>query len=187
MALSAKAALEAKGVHIHFNASITAQEAAAYDLVLVAVGAQANDDLAVEMGLCEPGQLTADKDGKVREGIYAIGDVAQAAHDFLDAPMRLESVDQAVYAAKCAAAHMMGQPRPAAAALVLVFPGGLEKLQMVGLWSADLRVVPFGGQPGTAAFSLFGFDGDRLKAVQCVNRAPDFAAARRLVARPARF
>ena len=95
--------------------------------------------------------------------------------------MRLESVDQAVFAAKCAAAHMMGQPRPAAAAPWFWSFQGDWKLQMVGLWSSDLRVVPFGGQPGSDAFSLFGFDGDRLRAVQCVNRAPDFAAARRLV------
>ena len=178
---SSKAALEAKGITFHMESSISAEQAAAFDLVLVAIGAVANDQLAVEMDLCAPGQLIVNKDALVRDGIYAIGDVALTEHDFLPRAMRLESVDQAIYGAKCAAAHILGTQRPAAAAPWFWSFQGDWKLQMVGIWSNDLRVVPFGGDVGSSSFSLFGFDGDRLTAVQCVNRAPDFAAARRLV------
>ena len=181
VAASSQDALTAKGVSFHMESSITPEEAEAFDLVLVAIGAVANDQVAVEMGLCEPGQLSANKDALVREHIYAIGDVTLAEHDFLPQAMRLESVDQAVYAAKCAAAHILGAERPAAAAPWFWSFQGDWKLQMVGIWSSDLRVVPFGGEVGSQSFSLFGFSGDTLCAVQCVNRAPDFAAARRLV------
>ena len=114
-------------------------------------------------------------------GVYAIGDVAVGAHAFLDRPQRLESVDQAIYSAKCVAAHILGQPRPQAAPPWFWSFQGDWRLQMVGIWSPELRAVPFGGQPGEAAFSLFGFHDGRLAAVQCVNRPADFAAARRLV------
>jgi len=178
---SAQANLEAAGVRFFLEQSISPEAAAAYDLILMAVGGQANDDLAVELGLSTPGQLEVDEDGRVRDRIYAIGDVAISAHPFLDQPLRLESVDQAIYGAKCVAAHILGQPRPAAAPPWFWSFQGEWKLQMVGIWSPGLRVVPFGGQPGEAAFSLFGFEGETLKTVQCVNRPADFAAARRLV------
>ena len=192
VAAAAQAALESKGVAFHMGASITPEAADAYDLILMAVGGVANDDLAADLGLCEPGQLKVDLNGQVLRSAagtpqddqvpcYAIGDVAIAAHDFLDQPLRLESVDQAVYGAKCVAAHILGQARPTAAAPWFWSFQGDWKLQMVGIWTPDLRVVPFGGTPGGEAFSLFGFSGDRLQAVQCVNRAADFAAARRLV------
>lgn len=181
VAASAQTSLEARGVAFHMGQSISPEEAEAYDLILMAVGGMPNDELAVDIGLCEPGKLTVDLNGRVRDGVYAIGDVAISAHDFLNSPLRLESVDQAVYGAKCVAAHILGQDRPAAAAPWFWSFQGDWKLQMVGIWSPELRVVPFGGRPGEAAFSLFGFSGDTLKAVQCVNRAPDFAAARRLV------
>ena len=195
VAASSQAALESKGVTFHMGASISPQEADAYDLILMAVGGMANDQLAVDLGLCEPGKLTVDLNGLVQapfdagsalaqgngKRIYAIGDVAIAEHDFLDVPLRLESVDQAIYGAKCVAAHVLEQDRPAAAPPWFWSFQGAWKLQMVGIWNADLRVVPFGGQPGEEAFSLFGFARDKLTAVQCVNRAADFAAARRLV------
>ncbi len=181
VAASAQASLEARGVTFHMGQSISADEAEAYDLILMAVGGMPNDELAVDLNLCEPGTLSVDLNGQVKDGIYAIGDVAISAHDFLASPLRLESVDQAVYGAKCVAAHILGQPRPAAAAPWFWSFQGDWKLQMVGIWSAELRVVPFGGMPGEAAFSLFGFEGDTLKAVQCVNRPADFAAARRLL------
>ena len=187
VAASSQAALEAKGVAFHMGQSLATS--AQFDLILMAVGGQANDELAVDLGLCAPGQLRVDVngqvrvDGQARAGLYAIGDVALTDHDFLPQPQRLESVDQAIYGAKCAAAHILGQDRPAAAPPWFWSFQGDWKLQMVGLWRPDVRVVPFGGAPGQAAFSLFGFDGDRLSAVQCVNRAADFAAARRLVGR----
>ena len=183
VAASAQAQLEACGVTFHMGRSASPQQSEAYDLILMALGGVPNDDLAVDLGLCPPGKLTADQNGQVCQGIYAIGDVAISAHDFLDQPRRLESVDQAIYGAKCAAAHILGQPRPPAAAPWFWSFQGAWKLHMVGIWSPDLRVVPFGGVPGEGAFSLFGFSGDRLKAVQCVNRVPDFAVARRLVNR----
>ncbi len=187
VAASSQTVLEAKGVAFHMGQSLATEAAAQFDLILMAVGGQANDDLAVDLGLCAPGQLRVDVNGQVqvdghtRAGLYAIGDVALTDHDFLPQPQRLESVGQAIYGAKCAAAHILGQDRPAAAAPWFWSFQGDWKLQMVGLWQPDLCVVPFGGIPGAASFSLFGFDGDRLSAVQCVNRAADFAAARRLV------
>ena len=183
VATAAQAALEGKGVSFHLRASLSPDQADAYDLILMAVGGVANDELAVDLGLCAPGQLRVNKDGQVKDGVYAIGDVAIAQHDFLNQPLRLESVDQAIYGAKCVAAHILGQPRPAAAAPWFWSFQGDWKLQMVGIWEAGLRSVAFGGQPGSEAFSLFGFSGERLTAVQCVNRAADFAAARRLVGR----
>ena len=181
VAKAAQASLETSGVHFHLGQSITPSHADTFDLILMAVGGIPNDDLAVELGLCEPGELTVDVNGFAADGIYAIGDVALSEHDFLDQPTRLESVDQAIYGAKCAAAHILSQPRPTAEPPWFWSFQGDWKLQMVGVWHADFRVVLFGGKPGEKSFSLFGFRGDKLMAVQCVNRTADFAAARRLV------
>jgi len=181
IASSAQIALEAKGITFCLQKSVSAEEADSYDLILIAVGGEANDQLAVELGLCEPGKLKADRNSLVADNIYAVGDVAIAQHNFLPQPARLESVDQAIYSAKCAAAHILGNELPPAAAPWFWSFQGDWKLQMVGIWCSDLRPVFYGGQPGDQSFSVFGFRNDKLIAAQCVNRPADFAASRRLV------
>ena len=156
VAQSAQNAPETKGVRVHLNTVPSPHQAADYDLVLVAVGAQANDELAVDLGLCSPGYLQADKDGLVQSKIYAIGDVAIADHDFLSIPQRLESVDQAVYSAKCAAAHILGQPRPPAAAPWFWSFQGDWKLQMVGQWPLICILSPLADRQMKMLFRSLG-------------------------------
>jgi 3-phenylpropionate/trans-cinnamate dioxygenase ferredoxin reductase subunit len=57
---------------------------------------------------------------------------------------------------------------------------GDVKLQMVGLPFSATRSVRRGA-PGSGAFSIFHYAGDRLVAIDSVNRAADHVIGRRMI------
>lgn len=152
------------------------------DLVVVGIG------VVPETGLAEAAGLPVD-DGVVvdetlctpDEDISAIGDCARFPSRHTGAPLRLESVQNAVDHARCLAARLTGTAEPYRA-----FPWFWSdqfgmKLQIAGL-SAGYDEAFVHGDPGRGALSVFCFCRGWLVAVESINRAPDHAAARRLLA-----
>jgi 3-phenylpropionate/trans-cinnamate dioxygenase ferredoxin reductase component len=99
----------------------------------------------------------------------------------LGAPLRLESVQNAVDQARAVARRLTGKPEPYAALPWFWSDQGDLKLQIAGLSHGVDRWVAR-GDPAMRAFAMFGFRSGKLAVVETVNRGADHMAARRLIA-----
>ena len=150
------------------------------DLVVVGVGIIPNAELAQECGIvCDRGIVVDDCSRTSDPLIVAAGDcTARRTAD--GTLLRLESVQNAIEQAKSGAAALLGKERPFTAAPWFWSDQYDVRLQMAGLTAGyDNTVVR--GSIEEKKFSLFYFKGDKLLAVDSVNRAPDHTAARRLL------
>ena len=152
------------------------------DLVLICVGVIPNAeladaaDLAIANGIAVDEYLTTGE-----QAIFAIGDNASFPTRFAEGRVRLESVQNAVDQARCAAAHIAG--KKAVYDKVPWFWSDQRelKLQIAGLTPGhDAAIIR--GDPESGAFSVFCFRTGRLIGVELVNRAADHIAARRILA-----
>lgn len=151
------------------------------DLVLVAIGVVPNTGLAAAAGL-EVGN------GIVVNSLLATEDPAiSAMGDCAAFPMagqgriRLESVQNASDQARCLADRLLGKAVPYEKLPWFWSDQGALKLQIAGLSGGHDRTV-LRGDPASGAFSVFCYQGERLLAVESLNRAPDHMAARRFLA-----
>lgn len=165
----------------------------AVDLLLLGIGAEAEDSLARTAGLaCSDGNgggIIVDASLRTSDpAILAIGDVARFPVSNRWATggglLRLESVQNATDQARAAALTLQGQ-RPAYAALPWFWSEqGALRLQMAGL-------LPAAGTPGLvthrrpgasdASFSLLHYLGDQLVCVESVNAPMDHVMSRKLL------
>ncbi|MFN4295813.1 MAG: NAD(P)/FAD-dependent oxidoreductase [Brevundimonas sp.] len=154
------------------------------DIALVGVGGAANDELARAAGIpCENGVVV---DHQARTGdpaVFAIGDVTRRPLPlYEDRAFRLESVPNALEQAKQAAAAITGRPPPPPETPWFWSDQYDVKLQIAGLpFEADDVVVR--GDPAAGTFAVFHLKGDRLRAVEAVNAAPEFMMGKQLIAR----
>lgn len=149
-------------------------------LVVVGIGVQANDALALAAGLtCDRG-IVVDACARTSDPhIVAAGDCTARRLD--DGQLlRLESVQNAVEQGKCAAASLLGQPRASHAAPWFWSDQYAVKLQMAGL-SAGAQTHVVRGDLGTTAFSVLHFQDGRLLGADSVNAAQDHLAVRKLL------
>ncbi len=150
------------------------------ELVLVGVGVVAEDALALAAGVdCADGVLVDDQLVSSDPAISAIGDCARFL--FEGARTRLESVQNATDQARCVARRLTGKAEAYASLPWFWSDQGDLKLQIAGLSKGVDRWVARGGF-ADRALTVFGFMGDRLKAVETINRGADHMAARRLLA-----
>jgi 3-phenylpropionate/trans-cinnamate dioxygenase ferredoxin reductase component len=154
------------------------------DIVVVAVGVTAEDQLARDCGLeCMNGVVVDAHLQTSDPAISAIGDCVDFPNAALGFRTRLESIQNAVDQGKCVAARLAGKPKPYDALAWFWSDQGDLKLMIAGLpHGVDTWVVR--GDPGTRAFSTFGFRDGRLAVVESVNRAADHAAAKRIIGTP---
>ena len=154
------------------------------DAVLVGVGAALCDHLARDAGLvCEAGGVAVDANGRTSSpGIYAIGDMTWRPMPLYgDRLFRLESVQNAVEQARRVAADITGKPAPTHEVPWFWSDQYDLKLQIVGVPFDSHRLV-VRGSIEDAKFAIFHLsDRDRVLAVEAVNLAPEFMAARTLV------
>ncbi len=160
----------------------SAAETVMADLVLVAIGVIPNTELAEAAGLaCANGivvdatLLTADP------AISAMGDCASFPTG--SGRVRLESVQNAADHARCIAERLLGRPAPYAKVPWFWSDQGALKLQIAGLATGHDQTV-IRGDADSDALSVFCFAGDRLLAVESLNRPAEHMAARALLARP---
>lgn len=151
------------------------------DLVLLGVGAAAEDSLARASGLAEPtGGIRVDAAARTADpAIHAIGDCTIR-------PLpggttgRLESVPSATEQAKAAAADLCGRPVPAPEVPWFWSDQYDLRIQVAGLAQGAARAVTRGDAPDRLA--VFHLDAEgRVQAVEAVSSAPDFMAGRRLI------
>lgn len=152
------------------------------DLVVLGTGVTPCQELAVNAGLaCDNGIIvdafcrTSDPD------IVAIGDCASHPNHLTGERLRLESVQNAIDAAKSAARNLTGKPA-AYTAVPWFWSDQFDiKLQMAGLsHGTDTAVTR--GDPDARSFSIFYFRLGRLMGVDSINAPADHMAARRILA-----
>jgi 3-phenylpropionate/trans-cinnamate dioxygenase ferredoxin reductase component len=161
---------------------LTDGTALAADLVLVAVGARANDDLAAAASLeCQDG-VVVDECGRTADPlIYAAGDCTRFPSRRYARHLRLECVQNAIDQAKAVATAILGAP--AAYDPVPWFWSDQYdiKLQMAGL-SDGYDAVETVGDRAQHKFSVEYRRNGRLIAVDAVNDGRAYMMGRRRVA-----
>jgi 3-phenylpropionate/trans-cinnamate dioxygenase ferredoxin reductase subunit len=152
------------------------------DLVLVATGARANDELARAAGIaCEDGILVDEEARTGTPGIYAIGDCTRFPSRRYGRRLRLESVQNAIDQAKAAAASILGTPQPYDPVPWFWSDQYDLKLQMAGI-SDGYESADTVGDPATKRFSVEYRRGGRLIAVDAISDARAPMMARRRIA-----
>jgi 3-phenylpropionate/trans-cinnamate dioxygenase ferredoxin reductase subunit len=156
------------------------------DLVIVGIGLVPNCALAESAGIrCEDG-IAVDEHCRTSDpDIYAIGDCCSHPSPRYGRRIRLESVDNAFEQAKSAAANICGKAVPHDKTPWFWSDQYELKLQIVGLSQHYDRVV-LRGDPATRSFSCCYLRDGELIALDAVNHAKDFMAARKLIAERAR-
>jgi 3-phenylpropionate/trans-cinnamate dioxygenase ferredoxin reductase subunit len=164
-----------RGVRLSHGASYPA------DLVLVGIGVVPNAELALDAGLTVRNGIAVDEYLQTKDPhVYAIGDCAEYPNPFAGGRVRLESVQNAADQGRAVAAAILGR-RARYEALPWFWTDQFDvRLQMAGLSQGHDRVV-VRGDPGVRKFSVFYFKGDRLVAVDSINRPADHILARRLL------
>jgi len=164
------------------RARLTPDDALAADLVLVATGARANDDLAAAAGLtCQDGIMVDEFARTSAPDIFAIGDCTRFPSRRYGRRPRLESVQNAIDQAKAAAAFMLGKPQPYDPVPWFWSDQYDIKLQIAGL-AEGYETVETVGDPAAARFSVEYRQGGRLIAVDAVNDGRAHMLARRRIA-----
>jgi 3-phenylpropionate/trans-cinnamate dioxygenase ferredoxin reductase subunit len=152
------------------------------DLVLVATGARANDDLAVAAGLaCEDGILVNDFAQTAAPDVYAIGDCARFFSHRYGQKIRLECVQNAIDQAKAAARVILGQPEPYDPVPWFWSDQYDVKLQIAGLLDG-YDAAEIVGNPADGKFSVDYRKDRRLIAVDAVNDGRAHMLGRRRIA-----
>jgi 3-phenylpropionate/trans-cinnamate dioxygenase ferredoxin reductase subunit len=152
------------------------------DFIVFGIGVVPNVELAQGAGLTCDNGIVVDECARTSDPeIVAAGDCTSHPSDFYARRVRLESVQNAMDQARCAAATLLG--KPAAYRVVPWFWSDQYdlKLQMVGLSAGFDRMV-MRGDPAARAFAAFYLKDGALIAADTVGRPQDFMFAKKLVA-----
>lgn len=152
------------------------------DLVLLAVGAKPNDDLAAEAGIaCQDG-IVVDTHGRTSDpSVFAAGDCTRFPSKRYGRTLRLECVQNAIDQAKAVASDILGKPQ-AYDPVPWFWSDQYElKLQMAGLSEGydDATTV---GDVAAARFSVEYRKNGKLIAVDAVNDGRAYMSGRKRIA-----
>ncbi|HEY2779960.1 MAG TPA: FAD-dependent oxidoreductase [Steroidobacteraceae bacterium] len=151
------------------------------DSLIVGVGALPNSQLASEAGLkCANGIVVDEYCRTSDPAIYAAGDCTNFFSPRYQSRLRLESVDNAFEQSKVAASNMIGHAAVHDRVPWFWSDQFDNKLLIVGLSSGHDQQVTR-GDPATRSFSVCYLKGGELLAVEAVNHAKDYMAARKLI------
>jgi 3-phenylpropionate/trans-cinnamate dioxygenase ferredoxin reductase subunit len=162
--------------------ALTSGERILADVVLVATGARANDDVAAAAGItCNNGILV---DHFARTGapdVYAVGDCANFFSHRYGRHIRLECVQNAIEQSKAAASAILGHPKIYDPVPWFWSDQYEIKLQIVGLLEGydSAEVI---GNPAENKFSVDYRKGGKLIAVDSVNDGRAHMMGRKRVA-----
>lgn len=160
---------------------LTTGEVVPADLVVVGIGILPNTELARESGLaCDNGVVVDELCRSTDPDVFAIGDVAKHANRYAPAPMRLESVQNAVDQAKTVVGVIMGQPEPYKDLPWFWSDQYDLKLQTAGL-AIDYDETVVRGDATTAPFSVVYLRDGQIIAIDAVNAIKDFMGAKALI------
>jgi 3-phenylpropionate/trans-cinnamate dioxygenase ferredoxin reductase subunit len=152
------------------------------DLVIVAIGACPNDDLARAAGMAVgDGILVDDRCRASAPGVYAVGDVARHPNALLGPACRLESWQNAQNQAQACARVIAGKDVAYAEVPWFWTDQYDTNIQFAGLTVGVAETIRR-GDPATGSFSLFCVRDGVVVGVVGVNRPRDVRAARALIA-----
>jgi 3-phenylpropionate/trans-cinnamate dioxygenase ferredoxin reductase subunit len=152
------------------------------DLVLAAVGAVPNTELASAAGLDVEDGIVVDEFCRTSDpAIFAAGDCTSHPNVFAGRRLRLSSVQNAHDQGRAAGSSIAGRLEPYRAVPWFWSDQYDVKLQMVGLATAGATAI-LRGSMEDGRFSFFRYDGDRLAAIESINRPADHMMGRRLIA-----
>jgi 3-phenylpropionate/trans-cinnamate dioxygenase ferredoxin reductase subunit len=152
------------------------------DLVIAGIGVTPDIALAEQCGLSVNNGIITDRLCRTSDpAIFAIGDCAARpmAH-FEDRVTRLESVHNAVEGAKIVAAQLTGAKAHVEEAPWFWSDQYDLKLQIAGLFHGYDHIV-FRGVMADRAFAAFYYKGERLIAVDAVNKPGEYLGAKLLI------
>lgn len=150
------------------------------DLVVIGVGVIPHTDLAESAGLNVGNGIVVDEYARTSDpAIVAAGDCTWHHNPLYDRWLRLESVQNATDQARVAANTLNGRLEPYRA-LPWFWSDQFDlKLQIAGLSEGFDRVVLRGDSSAGRSFAAFYLRGDRLLALDAVNRPKDYMATRK--------
>ncbi len=150
------------------------------DLVVIGVGVLPATELAEAAGLEVDNGIVVDEFARTSDpDIVAAGDCTNHYNPIYDRRLRLESVQNATDQAKTAANTLCGKLQNYHALPWFWSDQYDLKLQIAGLSQGFDQVVLRGTSETGRSFAAFYFSGDRLLAVDAVNRPKEFMATRR--------
>lgn len=179
------AALDARhraaGVDLRLNEGVDFATLDA-DVVLLGIGGIPVQDLAESAGLTCDGGIVVD--GHMRTSdpdIFAAGDCAKSPTPFWDAPIRLESVQNAIDQANLIAEQIAGgEDVKTYGAVPWFWSDQYEvKYQLAGLIPAGTDLVQSG--EGTDGLAIYHFKDDALVACETLGNGAEHMSARRLL------
>lgn len=152
------------------------------DIVIAGIGVTPDVALAEQCGLTVANGIITDRHCTTSDpSIYAIGDcAARPMVHFEGRIARLESVHNAVEGAKVVAAHIIGAKDHVEEAPWFWSDQYDLKLQIAGLFHGYDHVA-FRGVMADRAFAAFYYKGDRLIAVDAINRPAEYLGAKMLI------
>jgi len=151
------------------------------DFVVVGVGAIPNTELAMEAGIVCADGIVVDECGVSSDPrVLSAGDCARHPNAWREAPIRLETVQNAVEQPRSAAAHIVGIRQPYRQ-IPWVWSDQYDfRVQGVGFADeADLAVLR--GDLRSGRFGVLYFARGALTGAEFVNRPGDFGACRRII------
>ncbi|SDO02360.1 3-phenylpropionate/trans-cinnamate dioxygenase ferredoxin reductase subunit [Filomicrobium insigne] len=153
------------------------------DLVLVAAGAVANDQIAREAGLACDNGIFVDEACRVAPHVFAAGDCTRFPSRRYGRHLRLESVQNANDQARAAATAMCGDEVRYDPVPWFWSDQYDVKLQIAGLSDGYDR-VSVEGDPKANSFAVSYWRGPQLLAVDAINTPRAFMQARRTLQQP---
>ncbi len=152
------------------------------DIVVAGIGVTPETTLAQHCGLTIENGIVTDAECRTSDpSIFAIGDCAARPMAHFDQRMcRLESVHNAVEGAKIVAAVLTGQAAHTVEAPWFWSDQYDLKLQIAGLFQGYDNVI-FRGVMADRSFAAFYYKGEKLIAVDAVNRPGEYLGAKMLI------
>ena len=151
------------------------------DFVVIGVGVQPNNSIAVEAGIkCDNGILVDENCLTSEENIYAAGDCVNYYFPRYASRKRLESVQNAIDQALIVSSSIMGDPINNNSIPWFWSDQFDLKLQIAGLFH-DCDEAVTRGNKDDYKFSVCHFKENRLMAVECINDQKTFMQAKKLI------
>jgi len=154
------------------------------DIVIVGVGVIPNTELAANAGLNIDNGIVVDEFAQTNDpDIVAAGDCTFHPNALLDRSLRLESVPNATEQGKTAAASLCNKQKPYAS-LPWFWSDQFDlKLQIAGVNQGYDEVVLRGDAFGSRSMAVFYLKDKKVIAIDCINRAPEFAAIKKALSK----
>ncbi len=151
-------------------------------LVVIGIGVAPDTSLAAAAGLETDDGVCVDSCARTSDPtVFAIGDCASIEHAGYRRRVRLESVQNANDQALVAASTLSGTPQRYTAVPWFWSDQYAVKLQIAGLAQGYDRIEVDGQPDVDKALAVRYYAGDRLLAVDAINRAKDFVAGRKQI------